>query len=459
MSSHTFRADRRRFLARGACAALGSSGMLAALDSLRLVHAATPPGSDYKALVCIFLLGGNDSYHMVVPTAEPEYSQYRAATDYLAQPRDALLPLGSLTDGRSYGAHPALLPLKPYYDGGKLGIVANVGTLVAPTTRQDLAMRRPGLPPHLFSHSNQQFQWQSIRADNLQNRGWVGRAADLLAIRNTNQSLSMNISLAGSNVWQLGDQVFPYHLGFTGARLLKGFQGQQGESRLAAFQAILDLDHKHVFQRAHAAIQRRAMANAGDIMSALDSVTPLQTEFPVGSEISNLAAQLRMVARMISTAGILGMQRQSFYCAMGGWDTHNNQETNHPLLLADLAASMAAFQSAMEELGLGDQVTTFTASDFGRTWLPNGKGTDHGWGGHQLVMGGAVQGGRIHGRMPELALDSPDDVGRGRWLPSASVDQYGATLARWFGVSDSDLHETVFPNLGNFDSADLGFMG
>jgi uncharacterized protein (DUF1501 family) len=457
--------SRRDFLRRACCAAVGSTGLVSALAQLRTIGAlaATSAGAaraasappDYKALVCLFLNGGNDGDGFIVPTDAGSYAAYATARGALAVDRAALLPLAPrrYADGRTYGLHPSTPELRTLFAQGRLAVLANVGTLLRPTS---LAQYRSGsgLPPQLFSHVDQVMHWQSSLPDRPFATGWGGRLADLTDAFNSSERISMAITLNGANSFQVGRTVTQLAVNPTGVQLLNGY-GAGGNTglRYAGAKSLLAAPRSNLLEAAFGATGTNAIENSEVLSAALAGVPALATPFPGSFTGSRLA----MIARLIAAAPALGLKRQIFFCQLGGFDLHAGQVGAHGLLLAEVSAAMAAFHAATVELGVANQVTTFTASDFGRTYVVNGDGTDHGWGNHQLIMGGAVKGGDIYGRMPSLVVNGPDDVGRGRWIPSTSVDEYKATLATWFGVSATDL-TTVLPNLGRFATRDLGFM-
>jgi len=449
---------RRRFIQQISkqCSALTLGGMAGALGSLRmtqLLAAAQAPANDYKALVCVFMFGGNDSHNLIVPRGD-EYADYAAARSFLAVPEADLLPIAS-AGGRSWGLPNSLPELHNLYQSGDLALLANVGSLHAPYTRSDYFSGRPDIQPNqLFSHKEQQEQWQSSIAQAPATTGWGGRLADYVNQLNQNAAISMSISLGGANLFEVGADVFQYGLTPQGSLGLEGFDDTTlSQLRRQTFGDLLGGPHGNVLERAYADTVQQGIDSHAALSAALDAVPAPTTVFPAGG----LASQLSMVARLIAARNALGMKRQVFFCAAGGFDTHWKQNEVHPDLIAGVSSALGAFQTAMTELGTANEVTTFTASDFGRTLSINGRGSDHGWGGHHMILGGAVDGGSLYGTMPTVEVDGPDDTSRGRFIPSTSVDEYAATLARWFGVPDSDL-EQVVPNLGRFARRDLGFF-
>ncbi len=460
--------NRRQFLRQCACAALGTTSIASTIWNLRSIRAATAnsmrlqvPG-DFKALVCLFLYGGNDANNLIIPRDNTDYNAYAAARQGLAIPQASLLPITPVTysDGRTFGLHPSLvdaptgtgtLPgLQSLFAQGKLGLLSNVGTLVAPVTRAQYINGTAALPPQLFSHNDQSVHWQTSVPDQPPRTGWGGRMADLLVSLNGTAQISMSISLAGTNTFQVGNSVSEYQMSPNGVTSLNGYSG----STRTALDNIISLPHQNLFEDEFARITRRSLDNAALLSTALAGVN-ITTFFPSNNY---LGSQLKMIAKMIAARDTLGMSRQIFFCSVGGYDTHGDQLTAHANLLTELNAALASFYQATVDLGVADRVTTFTASDFGRTFpVNNGDGSDHGWGNHQLILGGAVRGGDLYGHVPALVVDGPDDTDEGRWIPTTSVDEYSATLAKWFGVSPTDM-ATVFPNLSRFASPDLGFM-
>jgi uncharacterized protein (DUF1501 family) len=480
--------SRREFFGSACCAAVGATGLLSTLGGLRLMGAAASPGngpeplpparagalpSDYKALVCLFLNGGNDANNLIVPTGSgaatdaASYAAYGAARTNLALKKDSLLPITPKTsDGRTWGLHPAVDELRALFNSGKAALIANVGTLVYPTTKAQYNARSVPLPPQLFSHSDQQVQWQHSVPDKPTATGWGGRVADLVNALNSSEQISMSISIAGKNTFQVGANVTQYAIGTGGATTLTGTTTSTTPTTLDGirYRAQRDLFNQSqpaLFEAAFASASSEAIVSAELLNTVLAAAPVLKTAFPA----TTAGNQLKMAARLIGAAPTLGLKRQIFFVQLGGWDLHAGQLVNtdpatgtHAGLLSQISEAVNAFYAATIELGAENQVTTFTASDFGRTFRSNGDGSDHGWGSHHFVVGGAVRGGDLYGRMPTLSINGPDDTGLGRWIPTTSVDQYAATLATWFGVSATDL-PIVLPNIGRFSRANLGFLG
>ena len=489
-SKHNHLRTRREFFRQAACAAVGTLALKSTIRDLRLINAAMAaqgPVSGYKALVCLFLSGGNDSNNWIVPT-DSTYADYSSIRGNLALPQSSLLPMRTGpnggdpayvdADGHSYGFHPTCQELQTLFGEDKLAAIFNVGTLVRPITRaQYLANATGSRPPQLFSHSDQVTQWQTSIPDQPPATGWGGRVADILnSVANPGGNISMSVSLNGANTFEIGNLVSQYHVSTSGAVTLSGnlMQSTVGSSaRSRALKDILALNHTNLQRNAYADVADRAIAT-GDLLNASIGATAeaaqggtwvWNTAFPN----TGLGNQLKMIARIIQARGpaAFNMSRQIFFCSAGGYDTHTAQVTfaptlntttgSHANLLNEVSECLFAFQRAMEQLGVSNEVTTFTASDFSRTFPTNSQGSDHGWGAHHLIMGGAVKGGQTYGKLPAFAINGPDDTGTGRWIPTLSVDQHSATLAKWFGVDSSEM-SNVFPNLSRFATSDLGFM-
>ncbi|HMA11415.1 MAG TPA: DUF1501 domain-containing protein [Steroidobacteraceae bacterium] len=428
--------------------------------------------NDYKALVCVFLAGGNDCWNMVVPTSTAEYNAYSQSRggdagvgSGLAIPQASLLPLslqGGNLNGVTFGMHPSMTAMQGLFNAAHAAVVANVGPLVRPTTKQQYQTPGWDLPPQLFSHNDQQDQWHSLRGRQLLKTGWGGRVADALLAQTGAQQLPLAVSLAGQTLFEAGTSARPYVMGTNGATNFAGF-GASGVAlgRRQAFQAVVDAalasTTNTVYERAYATVQQRAVLYADRVNTALAAARSFTALPDSGVTLSSLATQLRTVAKMISVRSQLAMSRQIFFVQIGGFDTHDDLVTLQPGLLGDVSNSIKAFYDALVEMGMDTAVTLFTHSDFGRTLTSNGDGSDHAWGGLQLVVGGAVRGASIYGDYPLLEIGSAQDVGGGRFIPTTSADQYAATLATWFGVADADLPQ-VAPSLANFSQRNLGFL-
>ena len=464
---------RRRFLkaaaAGGLAYALGRTA-----DTVYAQSTGVGGFSDYKALVCLFLFGGNDSWNMVVPTSTAEYNAYSTSRggeagvgSGLAIPRASLLPINPLNsnlNGATFGLHPSMAGVQSLFEAQRAAILANVGPLIRPTTKAQYQTPGWQLPPQLFSHNDQQDQWHSLRGQALLRTGWGGRVADLLAAGAANQQIPLNVSLAGQTYFQAGEQATPYVMGATGATAFAGMGATgSGPARRTAFQAVVaaarDSTENTLYERAQANVQLRATQYADLVNGALTgpSVRNFTALPDSGATLTALQTQLRTVAKMISVRSNLSMSRQVFFVSTGGFDTHDDLVADQPGLLGGVSTAIKSFYDALTEIGLEQNVTLFTHSDFGRTLTSNGDGSDHAWGGVQLVVGGAVRGQTIYGTYPSLAIGSPQDVGAGRFIPAVSVDQYAATLAKWFGVPDGQLG-LIAPNLANFADRDLGFL-
>jgi len=449
--------NRRDFIK--CCSALTLAGACS-FSRLGLMQALAQTATDYRALVCIFLFGGNDGNNVVIPfdpTAYAAYVSARGGTSQLALAQSTLLPITAASQAtQNFGLHPNLTEVQQLYNAKKLAIMANTGILVAPLTRAQYLARTVAVPVNLFSHSDQQTEWQTGQGTSAPT-GWAGRAADKVKALNGTAQYPAVVSVSGSQVFCDGVQTNPAVLipGSSGA--FSGF-GTDAPSvaRLSAMQNILTLDSGVSLVQAASQVTTNAFSYSNLLNSALTGVPALATTFPNTS----LGQQLSQVAKIIQVRGALGLHRQVFFASIGGFDTHTNEIASHQNLFPQISQAMNAFYNATVEMNVASQVTTFTLSDFGRTFQPgSGGGSDHGWGSHHMVMGGAVLGGDIYGVMPTFALAGPDDAGsNGRWIPSTAADQYGATMASWFGVSDTDLNY-VFPNLPNFATRKLGFLG
>ena len=406
--------SRRKFIGSTGCAAIGSTAFLSSFTSLGMMNSLTAPSrpDDYRALVCILLAGGNDAYNMVVPTSSEPYDVYAASRSNLALPSGDLIPLNYTDpDGIHYGLHPAMPEVANLFNSGNAAVISNVGTLVEPVTKTQILAGKARLPLGLKSHSDQSRHWQTSVPQSRMANGWGSKISEILAPGNTNQDLSMNLSPVGTNFWQAGNKI--------------------------------DEDN---------------LSNQHDVFTdAIDNLTPLTTKF-ADTDISN---QMKRVVQSIAVSGNLGMERQTYYIKLGGFDTHEELLNNHNHLLSLLSGAVGSFYEAMDELGTAEKVTTFTISDFARTITSNGSGTDHAWGGHSLVFGGAVNGSQIFGKVPSLDLQGDCVLDKNVVIPEISTDSYFAELAMWMGVPTSSLAE-IFPNLENFYTSGtdnpIGFM-
>jgi uncharacterized protein (DUF1501 family) len=447
--------NRRCFMqhagALAGTAALGQLGVLAA-------HAAS--ATDYKALVCIFLYGGNDANNMIVPLDTAGYANYAQTRSYLALPQSQLLPLAVTGGAPLYGLHPALPGLQSLWASGNLAIVANVGTLVQPLTKAQYLSTATIKPESLFSHIDQQHQWQaSISSTSSSNSGWGGRLSDQLAALNVSSSVPPMISTGGNNLFVTGAASQALVIPTSGSFGLNGFSNDSADAtRRSALQALLNVDQDINLTQAAQTIMSGALTSSA-ILNPILTTTDSTLAARFSGLTSNFSQQLLAIAKVIEARATLGASRQVFLATLGSFDTHTNQLNEQQTLLSQLDAGLTAFHGAMADIGAGKNVTSFTLSDFSRNFLPNtGGGTDHAWGSHPLVIGDAVNGGSIYGTMPTLELSGPDDASDlGRWIPTIAVDQFAATLATWFGA-DATALAAVLPNLSAFSPTTVGFI-
>ncbi|MEM1358700.1 MAG: DUF1501 domain-containing protein [Bacteroidota bacterium] len=461
--------NRRNFLQTAGCAGMGMLPFLSSWLSLNQLNAAAGAAlnpmvdNDYRALVCVLLAGGNDSYNMLVPRGSSEHATYATTRSNLALPQANILPLAtSLQTGLDLGIHPSMPEVQGLYEQGKLAFIANVGTLIEPTTKVQIEAGGHRLPVGLFSHADQIQQWQTSVPQGREAIGWGGKLADLLNSMNDNENISMNVSLSGNNVFQAGRQTVEYSVNAAagGAQTIYGY-GEPGffqQIQTTAIDNLLEQEYQNIFQQTYANTIKVGLAANSEFAEAVGNVPPLSTRFSGGYFSQNL----EMIARTMAARDTLGFKRQVFFVTIGGWDHHDEVIDAQAGMLRGVSLGLAEFQAAMAELGLEDCVTTFTISDFARTLTSNGNGSDHGWGGNVLAMGGAVRGGEVYGLYPDLGLNSNLDVGSGVLIPTTATDEYFAELALWMGVSPNDL-STVLPNIGNFYSPNtpaspIGFL-
>ena len=453
--------SRRAFLKRAACFSLAGGASPFLMNLAAIGEAAASTASDYKALVCVFLFGGNDYANTVTPYDQPSYDLYLALRGTIAHSQASLAstilyPNTALAGGRQFALAPNLTPLIPLFDAGKLAVVLNVGALVQPTSKTAYVNKSVPLPPKLFSHNDQQSFWQASNPEGA-TTGWGGRIGDLLQSGNGTATLTC-INASGNSVFLSGQTAVQYGTTTTGpVPLLNNAAALYSSAAgMSALRALMTGPRTNLFEDEHAKVTKRSIDLQAQVSAALAAGPAIATPFPLQN---TLADQLRIVARLISVSQELGAKRQVFFVSLGGFDTHDSVLTTHPILMTRLGAAMRAFYDATVELGVADKVTAFTASDFGRTLTSNANGSDHGWGSFHFVMGGAVHGRDYYGNPPAIANNGPDDVGQGRLLPSLSVDQYAATLASWFGVTTGQL-PTVLPNINNYNPStwNLGFV-
>ncbi len=445
--------SRRNFL-RSA----GTLATVAGFSRFGLMNALAQSAPDYKALVCVFLFGGNDSHNMLIPQSAAGFNAYKSIRGSLALPdgNAKLLPI-SAVNGTPYALTDGLASIFPMWAQQKLAAVANVGMLVQPTTRTQYLGGAVPVPTNLFSHADQVIAMQAGNPNGSGGTGWAGRIADAVQSLNASSSFPPSISMAGSALFCTGNIV-------QSASLIPGFDltlngmtawpASAAAAKVQALQEILTFDTGLALVQSANRVHQDAITLNG-MLKSLNAGTPLSTVFPQ-TEIGN---QLQQVAQIIRLRASTGMSRQVFFCSLGGFDTHSGESWGQWDLLRQVSDALMALYNATIEMGIPNQVTSFTESDFGRTLQPSGTGSDHGWGSHHLVLGGAVKGGDVYGTFPTLALGGPDDANnRGVLIPTSSIDQYGATMAKWFGVSPAAMSQ-VFPNLANFPTADLGFLG
>ena len=472
---------RRQFLGETSCAAIGSTSILTTLLNLTMAnHAAAQGGggAQRKALVCVFLSGGCDTYNLLIPRDQPGgYDEYAASRSGLAIPRSQLLPL-NFTDslGRSYGLHPSCVRLAEMFNGmqgdtnkKRVAMLANIGTLIEPIPDKNAYLNGTiAVPKALFSHRDQIEQWQTSVPQGMQIlSGWGGRAADVIhSALNTEQTagyyMPMNFSLSGNSAFQIGQSEGQFvitsggALSFTGANANSPVHQAKNQALRDTIASPLEEHYQNLFQRTHGRITANSIERGIEFQSAYDSPGMINgqdvnaTLAAAGFPNHWLSDQFKSAVKTIAIREQLKLRRQTIFIEFGGWDHHSELLNNHRSMLTTLDGIFYAFQKSLETLGLSNDVLTFTCSDFGRTLRSNGQGTDHAWSGNQIVMGGPVSGGVIRGTYPSLAIDGPDDIGRGgRIYPKLSADEYFCEMLRWFGVSAGDM-DMVLPNIGNF---------
>ena len=442
----------RRSLIRNA--SLLAAGNVLGFRPFGVLNSLAQTTSSYKALVCVFLFGGNDANNTIIPFDTAGYQNYSALRGPLTIAQNTLLPL---TPTPNFALNPNLPDIQTLFNSGNAAIVANVGTLVQPTTRASYLAKQVVTPGNLFSHPDQQLEWQNAAQSSSTQTGWAGRIADAINVQyNVNAQIPMIASVAGDTLFCNGASTSPASVSPGNLGNASCSEGAECAGRLATAQQLVSFSTGVSLVQADNQITSSAYNISAALTAATAGVPALKTVFPTGN---GLAAQLKQIAQLIQVQSALGVQRQIFFAGIGNFDTHAGQLTQQNSLLAQVSAALGAFYQATIELGVQNQVTTFTMSDFSRTFQPNSNtGSDHAWGSHHIVLGGAVHGGQMYGTFPTLALGGPDDSGsNGRWVPSTSSTQYAATLAQWFGVSSAQL-PAVFPYVGNFSNNNLGFV-
>jgi uncharacterized protein (DUF1501 family) len=446
--------NRRSFIQYASLAAGGRLAGLRPFGALNAFAQTSAAASGYKALVCVFLFGGNDANNMLVPFDTVGYKNYAKLRGPLALPQNQLLQLTSLPD---YGLHGSLPEISRLFDSGSAALIANVGTLMGPTTRANFAVQL-NLPANLFSHADQQLQWQNAAQSAVTSTGWAGRMSDLLGGSfNSSASIPMITTVAGDTLFCDGQSTTPLAVSpgnVAGVTCGEGTAVCSTREEMA--QSFLSFASGLSLVQADNVISQNADRYASVLTEALSNTPSLTTPFPANNP---LATQLQQIAQLMQVRSSFGVNRQIFFASIGNFDTHANQFAQQSLLLGQTSAAVSAFYQATQELGIASEVTTFTMSDFSRAFQPNSNsGSDHGWGSHHIVLGGAVKGAKLYGTYPTLAFGGPDDSDKnGRWIPSTSSVQYASTLATWFGVSAAQL-SLIFPGLGAFSSTNLGFV-
>lgn len=451
----TTNASRREFLKAGSLLSLAGAAAPLALNLAGISAASAQTAGDYRALVCLFMYGGNDHTNMVVPVDATGYTEYYNArsTIALAQSDLAATSLGPVASqgGRAFALHPGLPTVRSLYQQRKAAVVANVGPLVMPTTRAQYVARSVPLPPKLFSHNDQQSAWQAYMASGEGTRlGWGGTFGDLMASQNPTTAFTC-VSASGNALWLSGRNMVQYQVSTGGALTMQAITNNLygSASATTAYRNLVTLASSNLFENEMGAINRRSIATNELLRTGLPSASMFTTPIPGNN---SLASQLNVVARMIAGRSALGVGRQVFMVSLGGFDNHDFLLTEQAKRMATIDSAIGAFWSWLGQMGMQSNVTLFTGSDFGRTLTSNGDGSDHGWGAHHLVVGGAVEGGNILGTFPPTTYGTGQDIGQGSLLPGISIDQYAATLGRWLGVPESSM-ATVLPNIANYGGA------
>lgn len=451
--------SRRKFIRQAGFSIMGASALFSPAGPLRAISSAAlglgnSGRGPYKAMVCLLLSGGNDSFNMLIPRGNSEYNEYAVTRSNLAIPQDQLIPINPLTpDGNDYGLHPGMPELAALFNDGKASFISNVGTLIRPTTKEEILNGTADLPLGLFSHADQVQQWQTAYTHERSAIGWGGRIADVMHNVNANQNISMNISLSGSNIFENGEVITEFVIDRHGGSGIWGYGGDWAydQIRTGAINAMLNNQYSDIYKQTYINTIKKSNDANLEFMEAIDSIPEFDTQF----SDNDLSQSFYMIAKSIAAKDILGFDRQIYFVNFSGWDHHDELLNNQAEMLPVVSKALEEFNAVMEELGMIDKVVTFTMSDFGRTLTSNGNGTDHAWGGNAIVMGGAVNGQEIFGNFPSLVLDNPLDIGDGILIPTTSIDEYMAEVAMWFGL-DNENTSNIFPNLSNFYDINSG---
>lgn len=444
--------SRRKFINRTAMAALSAGlipGPFSSLKSIASNANVNRNRSSYKAIVCVLLEGGADSYNMIIPAGNAEYNEYANSRSVLAIPQNELLSINPLnSDGKLYGLHPSMSPIQSLFNSGELSFISNVGTLIEPVTKEGFWDGTNQLPLGLFSHADQIQQWQSGRPDLRTQIGWGGQISDIMGAINSNQSIPMSVSLSGNNTYQHGLSSIEFSINEEGSAGLIGYDDNTSpynQIRTTALNSMFNHEYNDPFKNTYIKTIKNANSAGIEFMEAINQIDDFQSPF---SE-NELSQSFKMIAKTIAARDILGFERQVFFIRYPGWDHHSDMLLEMNNMLPVLSNALSEFNAVMNEIGTNEQVTTFSMSDFARSLTSNGNGSDHAWGGNLMVMGGSVNGQYRFGEFPSLALDNPLDVSQGILIPQISTDEYFAEIAMWFGLQNADI-SNIFPNLSNF---------
>ena len=452
--------SRRKFLGQASCAGLGYTTLLSTLVNLKSINAASILNSTtidcggYKAMVCLLLEGGADSFNMLIPRGDSEWQQYATTRSNNAIPQNDILSINPTESvGKDLGVHPAMSNMRDMFNNGEMAFISNIGSLINGVSKDDIYSGTADLPLGLFSHADQVMHWQTGVPQDRVAQGWGGKIADMMYACNSNQNISLNVSLGGSNLFQTGNQSIEFSIDpYNGSTMINGYgeEWQFAQMRTQAIDNMMDAYYDDMFKKSFVDIIKVGKEGAEQFNAAIDSIE-LNTPFTD----NYLSQSFHMVAKTIAARSALGMSRQIFFINYGGWDHHDEVLMAQQEMLTEVDTALGEFNAAMKELNIHNDVLTFSMSEFGRTLTSNGNGTDHAWGGNVFIMGGDVNGQKVYNGYPDLALNSNIEIGGGVLIPSMSVDEYFSEIAMWFGVPSSEL-TTLFPNIGNFYSPGSG---